>query len=321
MPMVKQRSLALVKEEAAYGIDPTPTPVANAIQVEDPVVKPVPELLTRNYSRPSFSPLPHVVGMKHVQVTFKTELKGSGSADAGGAGDVPEIDPLLLACGMAKTLTAESSGGAGDGDVTYDPASTALKSCTIWIYKGEVLHKIVGCVGSFKINAEAGKLGSIEWTFFGLYAKPTDAVIPAGAVFNAEVPPPFINANFSISGYAAIIANLEIDVANKVSKRVSANAAQGVVGFLITDRESKGSIDPEAVDIATHDFWGEFEGGTQVALAATIGAVAGARIDFTAPKVQYEDISWQDREDTRTYGLPMNFAQNAGDDELKIKFY
>ena len=128
MAFLKKRSLVLAKVEATEGVDPIPTPGANAILVSNPLVKVIPDLLKREFDSPSLSPQAHVIGLKEVEVTFGTELKGSGTANAGGAGDIPEIDPLLQACGFAVTLNAESGGGAGDGDIQYDPASDNLKT-------------------------------------------------------------------------------------------------------------------------------------------------------------------------------------------------
>lgn len=161
-----------------YGTDPVPVPGANAILVSSPEVKVDGERLVREFDSATLGALGHVIGIKSATVTFSTELKGSGTANAGGAGDVPEIDPLLQACGFALTATAESGGGVGDGDLTYDPVSTNRKSVTLYIYLGDVLHKITGAYGNFSLDLNAGKHGVINWEFQGLYIKPTDAAIP-----------------------------------------------------------------------------------------------------------------------------------------------
>lgn len=321
MAMLKARGLVLAEIESAYGVDPVPLPASNAILVEDPQVKVTGEVLQRNFVRSSISPLPPAIGMKEVDVTFKTELKGSGTANAGGSTGVPEIDPLLQACGFASTLTAETTGGAGDGHIDYSPISSALKSVTLYVYLDGLVHKVTGCVGNAKVNLSAGKYGTVEWTFKGLYQEPTDAAIPSGAVFNSQKPKPVFAANFAIGGYAAVISALTLDLANKIEKLVSVNAAEGVVRFMVSERDGKGEIDPEAVTVGTNNFWSKWKLGTAEALAITVGDTAGAKIDITAPKCVYTGVDWADRSGVRTYKLPFTLAQNAGDDELKLKFY
>jgi len=321
MVMLKKRSIVLAKVEVTEGVDPTPTPAANAILISNANVKVTGEPLKRDFDRSSLSPLPHVIGLREVEVTFQTELKGSGTANAGGATDIPEIDPLFQACGLAVALTAETTGGAGDGKIEYDPASDSLKTITLYVYKDGILHKIHACRGSLSFDAEVGKFGSISWTFKGLYVRPIDAVLPAGAVFNPQKPPVFLNASLTLGGYAAIIQAFTFDLANDIQRRDDANSAAGVIGFVIVERDTQGSLNPEAVTEATHPFWGDWETAVEKAFTMTIGSVAGAKIDITAPKVQAREMNWADRNSVRTYEIPLTLAQNAGDDEVKFKFY
>jgi len=321
MSFLEKRSLLLAKVEADYGVDPVPAPGTDAILVDNPQVRPTGELLRREFQRASLSPLEHVIGMKEYELTFMTELKGSGTANAGGSGDIPEIDPLLQACGMNPTFTAESSGGAGDGDITYDPVSDSLKSVTLYWYNDGLLHKMLGAVGNMRINGEAGQFGTIEWTFRGLYTDPTDADIPSGAVFNAEKPPIINGIALSVHAYQGAIQSFAVELANEIARRTSVNAATGVVGFLITGRDTQGSMNPEQVKEATHDFWAKWKSGLAGALSMTIGTVAGAKIDITAPKAQYRSLTPGARDGVRIYDIPLTLAQNAGDDELVLKFY
>lgn len=321
MVMLSKRALLLAKIESTYGVDPTPAPGTNAILVNDPKIKVSGEVLQREFARSSLSPLAPVIGMKEVEVSFSTELKGPGTANQGGADDIPEIDPLLQACALSPTFTAETTGGAGDGYIVYNPVSDSIKSVAMYLYLDGLLHKILGAAGNLSAKIEAGKYGVIDWTFKGLYSDPTDSAIASGAVFNAQKPKPFMNAGFTIGAYAGIIQALNFDLANEISKRVSANSADGVLGFSITDRGTKGSINPEAVTRATYDFWTKWKAGTGQALSATVGDTAGAKIDVTAPNCVYTDIGWGDRDKVRTYELPFVMAESSGNDEIKLKFY
>ncbi|QPJ61700.1 MAG: hypothetical protein G3M70_07295 [Candidatus Nitronauta litoralis] len=318
---LKKVSLVLAKQEVTYGTDPVPVPGANAILVSSPEVKVDGERLVREFDSATLGALGHVIGIKSATVTFSTELKGSGTANAGGAGDVPEIDPLLQACGFALTATAESGGGVGDGDLTYDPVSTNRKSVTLYIYLGDVLHKITGAYGNFSLDLNAGKHGVINWEFQGLYIKPTDAAIPGGAAYNAQAPWPYLSANLTLGAYSPIFEGLSIDIGNSLSVRKDANSGSGVVGVSITERDVSGSLNPESVPEATHPFWTDWENANSKALSTLIGGIDGNKITITAPKVLLNEINWGDRDETRIYETPITLARNSGDDEIKIKFH
>jgi hypothetical protein len=206
-------------------------------------------------------------------------------------------------------------------DVTYDPVSDSLESVTLYVYTDGLLHKILGCVGSVSANMAVGQIPTLQWTFKGLYQAPTDVAIPAGAVFNSQIGVPFMNAAFTTAAYAAIVQALTWDMANEIARRDSINEAEGVKGFLVAGRDSQGSFNPEAVLEATHPFWADWKSGVQHALTATVGSVAGALIDITAPKAQYREINYGDRSAVRVYDIPMTLPQDVGDDEIKLKFY
>jgi len=99
----------------------------------------------------------------------------------------------------------------------------------------------------------------------------------------------------------------------------SSDLATGIVGMTISGRSPQGSFDPEAVVEATHAFWNEWELATAVALnIGPLGASAGNIVQIAAPKVQYREISYGDRNGQLTYQIPIALAMNAGDDELTI---
>lgn len=321
--MLTENALILVKNEATEGVDPVPTPALNAILVEDLDVKVNGKRLDRNFVRSNRSSLKHIIGAKDIDISFKTELKGSGTADAGGAGDEPEIDPLLISNGMQKTATAESGGDVGDGDITYEgPVSSGILSSAFYCYLDEIYFKILGCYGAgFEIDAPAGEYGKLSWNFKGKYLIPDDTANPGGETYNAEEPPVIENSNFTIGSYAAIIQALKIAVANDLATIPDINSPNGVQGFRITGGKVTGSLNPEAVTRAVKDFWLNWQNGVTEALAMTVGNVAGAIIDITAPALQYESVGLGDREKIRTYELPFELKGNQGDDELKLKFY
>ncbi|MDA8104658.1 MAG: hypothetical protein M0Z71_04695 [Nitrospiraceae bacterium] len=205
--------------------------------------------------------------------------------------------------------------------VDYDPNSntSTSESLSLYFYLDGLLHKLLGCRGTFSMDLKSGEYGKGKWSFTGLYAKPTDQALVTGT-YNQTIPPRFLSANFSIDAYAAIIENMSIDCGNLIVKRTDANHATGIREYFIKDRQMTGSIDPEATLIGTKDFYSMWDQSSRVAFAATVGQVAGNKCIITGPKVSLGELDYGDREGTLTLPQKLNFTPNAGNDEIKFSF-
>lgn len=307
--MLTRKSVVLAKIEGTYGLDPVPTPGANALLIHDLDIKPSGETIKRQALRSTLSQLRFRRGSKLVDVSFKTEMMGTGTR-----GVVPAYGydgPLFRACGFSETVDPAVS-------IVYQPVSEAFESVTLYVYKDGLFHAVTGCRGSVQISAEVGKTIICSWTFQGLYTSPVDAS-PAAQTFSDVDPPIAVNASFAVGGYAAIINKLELDINNSRAVRKSINAAEGILGVEITGREPQGSFDPEVVTEATEDFWAKWEAAEAVALAiGPIGATPGNVIEIDAPAVQYRELGYGDRDGVSVYAVPFDMALNLGDDELVI---
>lgn len=117
-PQLTNRALLLAKIEdaatMAAGGDALPSPLTDAILVGVPEVKPEVDLLQRTFARLSLSPVASSIGRKRTSITFSADLKAAGLVQLG----VPALDPLLRACGYARTSVAISP-SAG---ITVSPA-------------------------------------------------------------------------------------------------------------------------------------------------------------------------------------------------------
>lgn len=289
---------------------------------QDVTVKAVQEYLPREYKRASLDKLPSVAGSVHVDVSFKMELKGSGTAGT----VLAPLSAALQACGMAETIVVGTS-------VTYAPLSSPIsssfftlgKSATIEYYEGSTFvkpglkHVITGCVaaGGPKIVAEAGKIAMYEFSFRGLYVAVADSVAPAVA-YSAIVPPIVQSAGFTLHGYSAIISKLDIDFGSAISVRTDVNSISGIKGFAITDRNPKGSCDPEADLVGTFDFYGKMRTAAEGAMSLTIGPSPGYITTITTPKAQFAGLDSGDRNGIRTFTVPLQFNQSTGDDWISI---
>src|SRR3990167_609095 len=128
-----RKALVLAKVETTYGTDPTPTTAANAILVQDLVIKPIKGPVERPKQTATYMNKQTLLGEEMYEVSFKTEIVGSGTP-----GTAPRVGALLLACGCSETIyTATPS-------VNYRDASSSLSSVTLYCYQGGRLHKIFG---------------------------------------------------------------------------------------------------------------------------------------------------------------------------------
>jgi hypothetical protein len=123
--------------------------------------------------------------LPRVSFKLRMELRGNRTngatpdISAGSSANAMELDPLLQACDLNPTYTAESSGGARDGFALYKPKvpTDEGKSCTFYFYTEKKLHKVVGRKERLKDCARAGS-SYLDFEFMGLYVAPIDASIP-----------------------------------------------------------------------------------------------------------------------------------------------
>ena len=307
--MLTRKTVVLAKIEANYGVDPVPTVGADALLVKDVDIKPTGETLTRDYIRSSLSPLQFLRGIREVEVGFTTELKGTGARGA-----LPAFGwegPLFRACGFSEVVNAGVS-------IVYAPVSASFESCTLYVYKDGIFHKVTGCRGTCVMTFEIGKFPTVKWTFKGIYVSPADSS-PAAQTFSDVEPPVILGTVLTVGGYGPCVEKLEISLNNNLAPRKCMSAASGITEWLITGRDPNGSFDPEAVLEATEDFWAKWESAEAFALAlGPIGSDAGNIIEVDAPAMQYKEIAYGDRNGLLTYQIPFGLAMNTGDDELQI---
>lgn len=144
MPLLKNKALILAKIEATRGTDAAPLAASNAILCEAPEIEIVSQSLERNYVTPYLGSKKRLNIGEGLKIRFATEAKGGGAA-----GTAPPIGCLFQACGFTETVIPATS-------VTYNPNSdifaTASASVTIWFYLDGIVHKAVGCVGTFSMD-------------------------------------------------------------------------------------------------------------------------------------------------------------------------
>lgn len=225
--------------------------------------------------------------------------------------------------GTAQIATTETiTGGTSGATATTSAAGTQdeVPSLTMSSQHDQIRKIIKGCRGKVKFSLAAGKFGFLDFEFMGVHSSVADSAPYAGISHETTKPPMFLNAAFSVGGFAAFISELTIDMQTVVAPRVSANDPGGIISYRITARDPQLSFDPEAVLKSAHDVFGMLYGNTEMAVDFTLGTVAGNTLRFYMDKAQYSGLEDADREGIATHPATMslNRAQSAGDDEIVI---
>lgn len=312
--MLSRRTVLWAKRETTYGTDPAMT-TSDGVLVYDINLDIKGEQLERPVLRDTLSPIAHVIGMKEVELTFKTELKGIGAVTSIGNF---ELDDLLSGCGfntgvysgtttVYSLVSAENSMGSVSFGVFLDDANK---------------HKIIGARGSVKFNLKAGKYGELEWKFNGLYNAVTSATTPAYAGLGNVQPPIVYNSSFQIGGFSPVCSSAEIDMAVDVVKRESLNATDGVHSFRITGRKPKLSFDADAVAESSNPFWGDWAGNVVDTYGIQIGS-SPTNIIKLSGYFEYIQPKYGDADGIRKYDIEAALVSSnsvTGNDEVTITF-
>lgn len=316
MPKFTRKTVILAKVEATIGTDAVPTGADNAILCDDaPELTPVGDKIERNVVRDSFSPAGHVIGAKEWNLNVVCELKGNDLNT--GEPVAPEIEPLLLCCGM-KVDTGTS------GERKFIPTSerSEQKTATIYFYKDGQLRKLLGCRGSFKVECNVGQIPKITFTIRGLFNLPVDSSNPGTVTTSDMTPAVCTSMGFKVDTYTPLgVTSLGLDLGATLSRRMDVNAAEGVAGIEITGRRPTGSFDPEADTLVNFNPYTAWKDATPAELSATLGSVAGNTVDILVRGAVFEDVRDKDREGVFAYDIPFVATQKAaGDDELELIF-
>src|SRR3990167_5506148 len=239
--MLTRRTVIVAGMETTYGTDPALTGT-NAILAWDVNLDIKGEVLERVFLRDTLTPMPHVIGLKEAELSFKCEVVGSNAA--------PMVAPLLTACGFGTGVVSGSW-------LTYNLQSTEVNmpSVSLYIYKDGNRHKITGARGNMKLTAQAGKYGVHEFTMKGIYNAVDAVAVPDVSGLSANKPPVCYASLFQIAGFSPVSSKLEIDLANEVARADSLNAATGVGLFRVSSRKPKMTFDADAVVEASNPFW------------------------------------------------------------------
>lgn len=299
------RKLALLaKIETTAGTDAAPTAV-NAIRAFNVNIKPLEGSVERREIQTPFfgNPGGLLLGV-YSSVSFDVELAGSGAK-----GVAPGYGPLLRACGLAETVTAGTK-------VTYDNASAAQETVSIYANLDGVNHVLLMTRGNWKFGLTPQKIPKLSYTFIGLVGPVADAALPAATytAFKAPVGVSKANTTFSLHGVSPGMEQFDFDAGVKTEARLLANYE----GIEITDRISTASVRLDAGLLADKDWFAAAQARTRGPLSVVHGTADGNIIELTAPATELGQPEYNNSQGIWTLQIPIDLCWTSGDDEFSL---
>lgn len=305
-PIFWNSKILLAKIEGTYGVDPTAA-AANGILVTNVELNPMEgNDVSRELEYPWFGGQPEVPTELRVQLTFSTELAGSGAA-----GTAPAWGPLARACGMAEVIVPATS-------VTYSPITDNPESVTFYFWVGDTRHIITGVRGTGVTTVNANGIPTIRWTFTGLFTTPTQAgrTLPDLSAFQTPLVANNTNTpDFTINGVDMVMREFSMNLNNQVVPRLLVNREE----ILITGRDEEISAKVEAMSVNTFNPYALSQNQTSVAVNLVHGTAAGNIVTVNAPTCQLKRLTGYEQQDGITeWPLSLKPLAATGNDQFTI---
>jgi len=305
--MLVRREAILFELEGSYR-DSSTADASDAVFVFDQSWSNEAKTLQRQGPSDTLASFQTVYGGRTATISFKVELKGSGSTGA-----APEFSKLLQCCGMSETIDPGVS-------VTYKPDTTAIPSGVLYYYQDGKLRIMRGVRGNAKFVLQAREYGHIEFTMTGHPVAESDTAI-VDPTYSAIIPPQVVGGAVAVGGASIEVTKVEIDLTNEIAKPESINETNGVGEIRIAFRDVSGMIDPEGVLVATRPFESDWESNTTRAFTTgAIGDTAGNIYTISSAAMYLKDLQDSEREGIRTNDIQVGFSETTGDDEISIIF-
>lgn len=271
----------LAKIESQYGTDPTPTVADDGVRISQRLWSNLRKERAFPNQRPTTASgslldvVPATPQGRMAAITVALELRGAGSAYS--ATVLPEADPLLRACGMART--DDFTGGAEL--VSYSPADTSHESCTVWGYAAGKLYKINGCRGTFRLELPPGQLAQLVFELLGILAADETEVALPQITYDAQVPPAVVGTGLQLGGsWNPKYSTAAVVLGAQVQRQDSGNASSGIDRFAISGFQPRFQVTAETDALSNFNPASLVTNRTTQSVAATIGSTQYNRLDI-----------------------------------------
>ncbi|MFW2438058.1 MAG: hypothetical protein ACN4GR_01655 [Arenicellales bacterium] len=300
-------TLIVLNDEAVYSDDSLPG-ATDAVLGINPTVTIIGTELEREVSRPFWGNAAKDLVGKFVQLDFEVEMTGAGAA-----GNIPGISQIMKMAGHAETNNIGV-------DTIYDPASTAIKSSSVYFYIGTDLWKLVGARADYSESFSAQQWFKAKVTITGLFALPVhNATIPTPTYSNHDDPLPvsYINTpTATLHGQSVAINQWEFSVGN-IMELIDVPEGYSVN---IAGRNPSASMTIEAIALDVFNPWSVADAKTKGAVSIQHGVAAGSQILTSLPTCALLLNGMQNTklgENRKGIVIPLNPLPSTGDDEYQ----
>ena len=308
-PLFAQKSVFAAKVEATPGTAESLTNAEAAFNVDNFVLDPDLSFQQRPGQGGIGRRSAIVEGHRGV-ARFRTELSYDGTT-------VPSWASVLLpACGFVNN--------AGVFSPLFEPPGASVKTLTIAKYEDGNRRLLSGCSGTFTINLPTGKLGFIDWEFTGIWRgesalsmlTPTYPTAPALRV--AQGTSSFDSVNFCARTVTIAIGN----TVTGLECNSDLTNDTGFHYFLITDRMSTATSDPQSVLMGTQNRAALMLAGTEGVFTTSVGGPSDSAIIFSGPKAQIMSKTGGARDNIAIDNASWQFNRNGNfqNQEFSITF-
>lgn len=318
MPRYTRNMAVLAKIEATAGTDASPIASTDALLIAGDInIEPLTVTYAeRNLLLPYFGGSQALIAIINSKISFSVELGGSGTA-----GTAAEWSDLLQGCATSQAaLTTPTR-------VEHAPASTSLKTLTVYLYDDGVLHKLIGAMGSAKFSLKKGETPKIMFDFIGSYSAVSAVALPSVTLTAWKVPLPVVKANVTditigctysagaLTGGTVFASNgLEVDIGNKSSFFSSLGSERAE----ISDRASTCAFELELTAAQEVTAAADIVANTTTGLGFTLGSVAGNKLIFFAPAMQRTAMKKASNDGIRMVGFDAKLVPLSGNDEFRL---
>jgi hypothetical protein len=234
--------------------------------------------------------------------SFKCELRGDGSQgfDAG-------LAILLQGCAQDKSLEV----------LTPKSLPASQKTLTMTFYENGNKKRLIGAMGTAKLAPEDGRL---VWSFEfkGVWQAPVVGALP-GPAYSTRKPFSWGSASnvFSLDSESLLISTFEFDLGNEV---VAVMENGRVLYYIVSDRTSTLTCDPQTELVSGYDLYGKWRAGTEMPVSLAISDGTD-KFTLAASKFQYTEVKQGEREKIQIDDITGQFnivTIATGDDEYSM---
>lgn len=285
MTILYRRAVVLAKIETSFGVDASPSPVDDAMLIEDPQFSAEAATIERSNVSFDISPAGIRVGRKTARLTFLHEVRGQGTAAI-----APVLGRLIRACGFAET--SYQGAATVDTPVVVSGSSSPAQGAT-WakagtssrLSRGKYRHTVVlgGISGVAKIRTTGGNIDDdtdatkdqlTSETFSARVYRVDGGTATVSVAVNATDPlsPTYTITGFAVGDYVELTVLGFTFTHTVVSGDSDANGIATALRALIDTHPL--IISGGATNVVDLTFTGAFDG--VVVTSGTTGLVLGA---------------------------------------------